>query len=86
MLKLQLLNQENTGSIGGNADKDMQYSCYVHGLKRHFKTIGLSAKQFAKVEKMIDQSDNKRTDVKRIHVKYTKDQTFGYKLEKMGNL
>ena len=51
----------------------MQYSCYVQGLKRHFKTIGLSAKQFAKVEKMIDQNDNRRTDVKRIHIKYTKD-------------
>ena len=54
-------------------EKDLQYSCYVQGLKKHFKTIGLSTKQFAKIEKFIDQSDNKRTNVRRIHIKYTKD-------------
>ena len=32
---------------------------------------------------MLEQSDNKRTDVKRIHIKYTRDQPLGYKLEKL---
>ena len=66
-------------------DKEMSYACYLQGIKRHFRTIGLSTKQIMKVEKLIEQSDNKRTDVKRIHIKYTKDQLLGYKLEKIGN-
>ena len=61
----------------------MSYAGYIAGLKKHFRTIGLSAKQFMKVERMLDQTDNKRTDVKRIHIKYTRDQTLGYKLEKI---
>ena len=61
----------------------MSYACYLSGLKKHFKTLGLSNKQFLKVEKMLEQSDNRRTDVKRIHIKYTRDQPLGYKLEKL---
>ena len=61
----------------------MQYSCYITGIKKHFRTIGLNAKQIVKIEKLIDQSDTKRADVRRIYIKYTKDQPLGYKLEKM---
>ena len=32
---------------------------------------------------MIEQSDLKRQDIKRIYVKYTKDQPLGYKLERL---
>ena len=59
------------------------YACYLTGLKKYFKAFGLSTKQQAKIEKLIDQNENKRTDVRRIHVKFTKDQALGYKLEKL---
>ena len=39
MLHLQLLNLTNK-----QLENDLQYSCYISGLKKHFKTIGLSAK------------------------------------------
>ena len=51
----------------------MSYAGYLPGFKKHFRTLGLSTKQSMKVERMLEQSDNKRTDVKRIHIKYTKD-------------
>ena len=77
ILQLQLISQSN------KQDQELSYACYLAGIKKNFRTIGLSAKQFVKVEKLLEQSDSKRTDVRRIHIKYTKDQPLGYKLEKL---
>ena len=81
VLQLQLLTQGNS-----QLEKEMQYSCYLSGIKKYFKATGLSVKEYAKVEKLLDQSDSKRVDVRRFNVKYTRDQPLGYKLQKMGSI
>ena len=79
LMHLQLLSQTSA-----HQEQQMQYSCYVAGIKKHFRTIGLSKIQYTSLEKLIEQSDLKRQDVKGIYVKYTRDQVLGYKLEKLG--
>ena len=49
------------------------YSCYMQGVKKHFRTIGLSKNEYSKVEKLLEQTDSKRADVRKFNVKYTKD-------------
>lgn len=76
-LQLQILNQTNL-----LPDKEVYYSCYVQGVKKHFRTLGFPEKLQSRIDKWIEQNDSKRQDVRRIHVKFTRDQSLGFKLEK----
>lgn len=51
----------------------MKYQCYITGLKKHFRTIGLSQKQISVLDRLLEQSTIKRSEVRKIHVNFSKD-------------
>ena len=51
-------------------------------MKAHFKSKkSIDKKLFSKIEKELEHSDSKRTDMKRVLMRFNKEQMMGYRLE-----
>ena len=62
-------------------DTEHFYSCYIQGMKRHCKTRRIFKHCMKRIEEELDKTDNKRVEVKRALIKFTKENMSGFKLE-----
>ena len=66
------------------AEKELYYSCYIQGMKAYLKsnkTNKLAPKQLKRVDAELEQSESKRSDIKRVLMRFHKDQQKGYRLD-----
>lgn len=66
------------------ADKELYYSCYIQGMKAYLKSTKgtkLGPKQLKRVDAELEQSESKRSDIKRVLMRFNKESQKGYRLD-----
>ena len=68
---------------GPGSEKETFYSCYITGMKAYFKAMKktLTPKMLLRIERELEQSDTKRSDIKRVLLRFDREQQLGYRLE-----
>ena len=64
-------------------EKEHFHSCYIQGMKAYFKSMKVKPEKMARIERELEHSETKRSDIKRIFIRFHKEQMLGYRLEQM---
>ena len=64
-------------------EKELFFSCYITGMKAHIQATykNLKSHQRAKIQQELVKSDTNRSDIKRVLMRFVKDQQMGFRLE-----
>ena len=69
------LNNPGQGLVQHNTDKELFFSCYISGMKAYFKSKkSINKKHFQRIEQELEHNDSKRTDMKRVLLRFNKEQ------------
>ena len=65
------------------ADKEMFYSGHIPGIKAFFKSKKKKwgQKKIEAIDSALEHSDTKRSDIKRVMMRFNKEQMMGYRIE-----
>lgn len=66
-------------------EKEQYFSCHLPGMKAYFRQFKetISPEKLQKIDKELEQSESKRVDIKRVLMRFTKDQMIGYRLDQL---
>lgn len=77
------LNNGTTGPPVNQMENEKEHfhSCYITGMKAYFKSLKVRSEKMARIEKELDHSETKRSDIKRVLMRFQKEQMLGYRLD-----
>ena len=67
------------------SEKELYYSCHLPGMKAYFRSFKklLAPGKLQKIEKELEHSDTKRADIKRVLMRFNKEQMIGFRLDQV---
>ena len=65
------------------SEKELYFSCHLPGMKAYFRQLKniFAPDKLAKIEKELEHSDTKRADIKRVLMRFNKEQMIGFRLD-----
>ena len=65
------------------SEKELYFSCHLPGMKAYFKQLKniFAPEKLAKIDKELEHSDTKRADIKRVLMRFNKEQMIGCRLD-----
>ena len=65
------------------SEKELYFSCHLQGMKAHFRAFKnkIAPEKLLKIEKELEHSDTKRADIKRVLMRFSKEQMIGFRLD-----
>jgi len=82
LANIHKINQtQPTGLLNAAPNNKNFYSVYVPGIKKFMRQEKRFVRAIKQIEAELDRSETKRIEIKRKEIKFTKEQTIGYRLE-----